>query len=311
MAKVRIIGHRNLKGNDSFSLRAKGYLKAFKAFGADVEYNNINKFHYRINNRKIDVFYEGKRFDDVDMIFILSASSRFLLSYYELFNFFKIKSKRIINSPDAFLNGKNKFLTSMLLKRAGIAVPQTWVVTCSSWKQVIDKLSFPAVVKKVIGSKGVGVMKFDSYSSLASFFDFYFSGNHDPQGLIVQEFIKESHATDFRVVVVNKKAILIMRRKGLNPEKNFRSNVAQGAKPSAYKMDPVIAELAIKATDALGLFLSGVDIMKSKNGYKVLEVNSTPFIDVEQEIADRNLFKLIARECLNLTPKKVHKAFRK
>ena len=300
MFRVSILGHKAIKGNDSFSTRAKGYLKAFTALGADAGYYCLNNFHYQINGKKDGFYYEGGKFIDTDLTFILSAHSNYLLSYYDVFRLIKMKSGFMVNDPEALLNGKNKFLTGMLLKQAGVAVPRTWMVTKSSWNYVADKLSFPVIVKKVIGSKGVGVMKFDSFSSLSSFFDFYFKGNNDPQGLIVQEYISESNATDFRVVVVNRKVILTMRRKGQDPKKNFRSNVAQGAVPSACKTDPVMSALAIKATEALGLFLSGVDIMKSHDGYKVLEVNSTPFIDIEQEIADQNLFKLIAKECLNL-----------
>lgn len=300
MIKVSIIGHREIKWNDSFATRAKGYLKAFKALGADADYYCLNKFHYQINNKETGFYYKAKKYNDVDLTFILSAHSNYVLSYFENFRMISMKSKCMVNNPEAFLNGKNKFLTGILLKKAGVAIPKTWMVTRSSWINVMDKLSYPVIIKKVIGSKGVGVMKFDSFSSLSSFFDYYFSGNNDPQGLIIQEYISESNATDFRVVVVNKKVILTMRRKGQNPKKNFRSNVAQGAIPSACKNDPVMSELAIKATEALGLFLSGVDIMKSKDGYKVLEVNSTPFIDVEQQISDQNLFKMIAKECLSL-----------
>jgi len=308
MTKVIIIGTREIRGDDPASLRAKGYLKAFKDLGANAEYCCIKKFHYHISPKKFEIYYDGRIFGKADIIFVLSANSRFLLGYFELFRLLKLKARYIINSPESFLNGKNKFLTSVILKQAGVAVPQTWMVSGLSWRRIIGKLKFPVIIKKVTGSKGVGVMKFDSYNSLESFFDFYFSGNEDPQGLIIQDYIKESNATDFRLVVVNKKVIVTMMRKGQDPEKNFRSNLAQGAKQSAGRTDPVMSDLAIRATEAMGLFLSGVDIMKTKDGYKVLEVNSTPFIDndrIERQVAGRNIFKTIAGECLSLMEKPV------
>lgn len=298
--KVRIIGSRKIKTYGNFSARAKGYLEAFKKLGAEVEYNNLNKFHYKITDKKFALYHENKPFEDVDLIFVLTINPNFLLSYFELFKILQTRTKHFINSPDALLNGKNKFVTSLLLQKAGVATPKTFMITRSSWKNIIDDLKFPIIIKKIDGSRGVGVMKFDSLNSLSSFLDFHFHKNNNPQGLLVQEYIEESQATDYRVVVVNKKVILTMKRKGEDPQKNFRSNVAQGAAPSFYEADAKMAEIAIKSTEALGLFLAGVDIMESKDGYKVLEVNSTPFIDIEQKIAKTNLFEQIAQECLSL-----------
>jgi len=304
MTKVTIIGNVRINGRKSYKERATGYMDAFRNLGAQVEYKNIHRFSYKVARGGVAVSYDGKPFGDTDIIFVHAINSDFLLQYLESFRLLKTKCKVIVNSPESILNAKNKFATAVLLKKAGVPIPKTGLVTSMTWKNAADGMSFPVIVKKVSGSRGMGVMKFDSYNSLTSFFDFYFKGNRDPQGLLVQEYIRESDATDYRVVVVNGKVIFTMQRKGPDPEKNFRSNVAQGAIPSAFQADKKMINIAIKANKALGLFYSGVDIMKAKDGYKVLEVNCTPFTEVEQSVSDKNLYEAIAKECLGLLRKK-------
>jgi len=301
MFKVIIIGNRDFKNaSKSYVDRANGYIQAFEKLGMTAEYNNIHKFHYELANNKVEIFYRGKPFEPVDLILVHSVDSDFLLGYYEILRILKGQTKHMINTPEAILNGKNKFITGLRLEENGVPTPKTLLVNRASWKNVMDQLTFPVIVKKVSGSRGVGVMKFDSFNSLGSFLDYYFKNNGDPQGILLQEFVEEAHATDFRVVVANQKVIFTMKRQGKNSAKNFRSNVAQGGEASAYKADAKMADIAIKATNALGLFLSGVDVIKSKAGYKILEVNCTPFIDVEQLVADENLFDSIAVECQKL-----------
>ena len=92
--------------------------------------------------------------------------------------------------------------------------------------------------------------------------------------ILIQEFIKESSGVDIRAIVVGKKVVAAMQR--VAPEGEFRSNVHRGAATKHIILTPQEEEIAIKSTKILGLSVAGVDLMRSKRGPLVLEVNSSP-----------------------------------
>jgi ribosomal protein S6--L-glutamate ligase len=83
--------------------------------------------------------------------------------------------------------------------------------------------------------------------------------------------------TDVRALVIGKKVVASMRRMGRKGE--FRSNLHRGGKAEAVDLSPEEIETALKATETLGLNVAGVDMLRSKRGPLVLEVNSSPGIE--------------------------------
>jgi ribosomal protein S6--L-glutamate ligase len=59
----------------------------------------------------------------------------------------------------------------------------------------------------------------------------------------------------------------------------FRANIHQGGTASVVKITSAERKLAVKATKAMGLVVAGVDIIRSKAGPLLLEVNSSPGLE--------------------------------
>ncbi|MCH1551559.1 MAG: 30S ribosomal protein S6--L-glutamate ligase, partial [Pseudomonadales bacterium] len=59
----------------------------------------------------------------------------------------------------------------------------------------------------------------------------------------------------------------------------FRANLHQGGSASVVRATSDERRLAIKAAKAMGLVVAGVDIIRSKNGPLLLEVNSSPGLE--------------------------------
>jgi len=57
---------------------------------------------------------------------------------------------------------------------------------------------------------------------------------------------------------------------------DFRSNLHAGGKASKVKITQEERKIAKQAAKAMGLNIAGVDILRSSEGPKVLEVNSSP-----------------------------------
>jgi len=95
--------------------------------------------------------------------------------------------------------------------------------------------------------------------------------------------------------------VAAMRRKARPGE--FRSNLHRGGRGKPVMPDPEYVEAALRAARAVGLEVAGVDLLETKSGPKILEVNSSPGfegleratgLDIAGAIIDRAL--VLARE---------------
>ena len=68
-----------------------------------------------------------------------------------------------------------------------------------------------------------------------------------------------------------------MKRQGAEGE--FRSNLHRGGSATLIKLSPPERATAVAAAKAMGLGVCGVDILQSKNGPVVMEVNSAPGLE--------------------------------
>ena len=109
--------------------------------------------------------------------------------------------------------------------------------------------------------------------------------------LLVQEFIKESNGSDLRCFVVDGKVIASMERIALPGE--FRANVHRGARTKAVKITQEEKRMVLKAVKTLGLFVAGVDIIRSNKGPLLLEVNSSPGLEGIEEVTGKDIAKEI------------------
>ena len=95
------------------------------------------------------------------------------------------------------------------------------------------------------------------------------------QGLLVQEFIPTGLRKDIRGLVIGNRVVSAME---LRPKADdFRSNIHLTGHGSPYGPDQELFGLAVRSSQALGLEISGVDIILDEQGRaKVIEVNYSP-----------------------------------
>jgi ribosomal protein S6--L-glutamate ligase len=75
-----------------------------------------------------------------------------------------------------------------------------------------------------------------------------------------------------------------MRRKALSGE--FRSNLHRGATAQKIRLPAEYRKTALAAARALGLKVAGVDMIESKEGPMVMEVNSSPGLEGLQKTTE-------------------------
>jgi gamma-F420-2:alpha-L-glutamate ligase len=92
--------------------------------------------------------------------------------------------------------------------------------------------------------------------------------------IILQEYIKESHSMDLRVLMVGNKLISVMKRTSANG--NFKANYSIGGRVTKFEVTSEIELLSKQIMKVLDLDVAGIDLLFARNGYKICEVNSAP-----------------------------------
>lgn len=194
----------------------------------------------------------------------------------------------VINPPEAISAAANKFATSMALQRSGVPTP--WTLATSSLNDALAALERHGrlVSKPLYGYKGRGIQLItrDNLGALKTILD--------QQGMVyLQEFVELSNPRDIRAFVVGGELAGAIYR--VAPEGSWISNLARGGSPKECKMTDELSSLAVRASRSVGAVYCGVDLLETKEGLKVIEVNGTPSgkgifdalgIDVCQKIAD-------------------------
>lgn len=199
----------------------------------------------------------------------------------------KMQNVLIYNDAKAIERTVDKSMTSFLLHQSGIKTPRTWVCESRQAAHAVIKQQQALVIKPIFGSQGQGVRLVSESLPLPM-------DKHVDGVFYLQSFVKSTH--DYRVFVVNNKAIAAMRRSG----EGWLHNVALGAKCEAIHCDDIL-ELAVQASKMLGISYCGVDVIRDEKGeLYVLEVNSIPAWRGLQNVSQINIAQVLVDDCLSL-----------
>ncbi len=189
---------------------------------------------------------------------------------------FEVGNTYSINESIALTRSRDKLRAHQLLARKGIDMPITGYANRANATD--DLIEFvgraPLVVKVISSTQGKGVLLAETDKAAESLINAFRDLDTE---FLVQEFIKEAAGADIRCFVIGDKVIAAMQRSAKEGE--FRSNLHMGGTAEVIKLKPAERALAIKAAKAMGLDLAGVDIVRSKRGPLVLEVNSSPGLE--------------------------------
>lgn len=218
------------------------------------------------------VYYRSRKLDDFDAIIPrIGASVTFygtaVLRQFEMMNVY------CLNESVAISRSRDKLRALQILARKGIGMPVTGFAHSTKMSSELIKLvgGAPLVIKLLEGTQGKGVVLAETEAAAESVIDAF---RDLDEYFLVQEFIKEADGADIRCFVVGGKVIASMMRKAKNGD--FRSNLHRGGTAVPVKLTPEERKTAQRAATAMGLNVSGVDIIRSKHGPLVIEVNSSP-----------------------------------
>ena len=231
--------------------------------------------YMRIVPNRLAIHFKGRELTGYDAVVPRIGAS---VTFYgtAVVRQFEMMGTYVLNRSDAILRARDKLRCMQLLAEQGIGLPAT--VFGDNPDDTQDLLNLlgrpPHVVKLVEGTQGTGVVLAEKLSSSRSVIE-AFRGLY--ANFLVQEFIKEAQGSDVRCFVVGGKVIAAMKRQAREGE--FRSNLHRGGSAEAAKLSAAETETAIRAAAVMGLAVAGVDLLRSRRGPVVLEVNSSPGLE--------------------------------
>jgi ribosomal protein S6--L-glutamate ligase len=180
------------------------------------------------------------------------------------------------NTSDAVLRARDKLRSLQLLARENIGMPATvFGDNPDDTADLLDTLGdTPHVIKLNEGAQGQGVLLAEKRSNSQSVIE-AFRGLY--ANFLVQEFIKESKGADIRCFVVGGKVVAAIKRQARDGE--FRSNLHRGGSATVATLTAAETDTALRAARTIGLNIAGIDLLRSKRGPLVLEVNSSPGLE--------------------------------
>lgn len=189
---------------------------------------------------------------------------------------FELMGSYTPNPSDAIARARDKLRSHQILAARGIGLPLT--VFGDNPDDTHDLLSLlgpaPHVIKLNEGSQGAGVILTEKPSASRGVVE-ALRGLY--ANFLVQEFVAEAGGADLRCFVVGDAVVASIRREAAPGE--FRSNLHRGGTASAVQASPEEQDIAIRAASALGLAVAGVDLIRSRRGPLVLEVNASPGLE--------------------------------
>ncbi|WP_020527503.1 30S ribosomal protein S6--L-glutamate ligase [Flexithrix dorotheae] len=222
-----------------------------------------------------NIFFNGSTLDDVDAVIPRIGAS---VTFYGTAVVRQFEMKKIFSAVDslAITRSRDKLRSLQILSRAGVGMPKTAFTNNSKEENKVIKHigKAPVVIKLLEGTQGLGVVLAETDKAAKSVVEAFDSLK---TRIIMQEFIEEAGGADIRAFIVDGEVVGAMKRQGKEGE--FRSNLHRGGSANVVKLTRAQKSSALKAAKAMGLAIAGVDMIESKRGPLVLEVNSSPGLE--------------------------------
>src|SRR5690606_3693051 len=228
---------------------------------------------------------ELRRLPEYDALFIRSLTGVTLPSFQ-----FALRAEAldmpVIDDSQSIIRCGNKVFLEELLRREGVPLPKTRIVTQHSPWSVLEELGLPFVIKSPDGSFSAGVHKIATRNDYETWARELLA--HSPL-LIAQEWLPTEF--DWRITVLAGQLLFAARYYMARDHWQIRTEeggVERYGKVEAVPREEApadVVDVALRAARLIGRGMYGVDIKETANGPVVIEVNDNPNLDADYEDA--------------------------
>ena len=247
-------------------------VEAAKARGHEVSVINHTKCYVVMEKGNPQVYYGDHTLEGVDAIIPRIGAS---VTFYgaAIIRQFEMQKVFTTTTSVGLIRSRDKLRSLQFLSQHEIDIPKS---AFSKYPSDINNLikqvgGAPLIIKLLEGTQGLGVVLAETQKAAKSVIQAFYGLSAN---ILVQEFIPEAKSADIRAFVVDGKVVGAMKRQGAADE--FRSNIHRGGSGTLIELTPEEEAAAINAAKTMGLPVAGVDMLQSKRGPLIIEVNSSP-----------------------------------
>jgi RimK family alpha-L-glutamate ligase len=201
---------------------------------------------------------------------------------------------RVVNPCYAFRRARDKYATQYTLEAAELPIPTTYTTESMADAYEASERYSEFIYKPILSSMGKGAMKFTD-PDLA--YNAYKMLDRFSQPLILQKYV-QNPGRDIRVFVIGDEVVGSAYK--YRAAGKWKTNVAQGGTMVDEDVPNDILKLGLRATKAMGLNYSGVDVIESPEGPVILEVNASPGWQALKLAANVNVAEEIVKYAVSL-----------
>ena len=280
------------------------YVESLESRGAEVVQIDPMDLVARVDGTHVSAFLPAVDLDRLDGFFapVAGSASVVMLAAIRQLEALGIPT---LNPAAARFLARDKWATAEAFAKAGIPHPLTFFVGGSplartARQRVGAELGFPLVVKGRLGTLGAEVRLAHDADELERIVEGL--RVHIDDGVLLQEFFAEAGARDTRVIVLEGEVIAV-KAPWSGREDEFRAAMP-GYVATIGEISDEEAALSVAAARAIGLDLAGIDLMRTRHGPRVIEINGNPFlattervtgVDIAGAVADALLHRIAAR----------------
>lgn len=268
---------------DRIRLDEKLIIKAAEKLGVEVEIMDVSKVFFNITSLDI------KPFNDVDIFLqrcVSTLKGLYITKILEEYGF------DVVNSYNTSSNCIDKVKSSILFAKNNIPTPETILAFAEEGGlEALKHIGFPAILKPIMGSWARLVAKINDFDAAKSIFE-----DRKEMGVWYSIFYLQRYINkpgrDIRSMVIGDKVVAAIYRVNQN---DWRTNTARGGTAVSCKVTPSLEELSLKAAEAVGGGILGVDLMEDGDHLVVHEANHSPEFKNIQRVTGKDIALEIVR----------------
>ena len=206
---------------------------------------------------------------------------------------------RCINTSEVARICGDKILSSLALKEAGVPQPEIRIAfTEASALNAIEELGYPAVLKPAVGSWGRLLSKVNDREAAESILEHKaILGSYHHSIFYIQKYV-EKNGRDIRSFVVGDECIAAIYRSS----EHWITNTALGPNATGCPVTEKLADMSLRAANAVGGGIVAVDLFETPRGLLVNEVNYTMEFKNSIQTSGVNIPAKIVDHVLRVSP---------
>lgn len=274
-------------GNQPPSYTTQRLLEEAKKKFKKVEHIPLIDIKLKISDKEMNAIYGKKSLADFDYILPRIDSKRAVVGY-PVMRFLDDMGVKKPYVAETVLIAHNKFLTLQELRKAGVRVPETYLTgSKTSAQEILKKQKLPVILKILSSFGGKGVLIMETKESALTAIE---ALKTLKQEILIEEYLPNP-GEDIRGIVAGDEIIASYKR--IAPPGEKKANIHAGGRGIAYKLTSEMEEIVFRSAEAIKSKLLAVDMIETRDGPRVIEVNINPGIQGMEKATNINVAQRI------------------